>query len=66
MGLYAVTSGEQYYIKANSKEEAEAKYYVFMDFDSADQYHQFDLSHLDEDIEYGETETVIEPILDLS
>jgi uncharacterized membrane protein len=66
MGLYAVTGGEQYYVKADSREEAEAKYYVSLGYASPEDYPQFDLSHLNEDIEYGETETVIEPILDLS
>jgi len=66
MGLYAVTSGEQYYVKANSKEEAEAKYYVSTGYASPEDYPHFDLSNVDEDVEYGETETIVESILDLS
>jgi hypothetical protein len=66
MGLYQVTSGESYYVRANSAEEAEAKYYVYLSYDSADQYPDFDMSNLDEDIEEGETDTIVEPVHDFS
>lgn len=66
MGLYSVISGEQYFVKANSREEAEAKYYVSLGYESAEAYPDFDFSTLDEDVEEGEVTTDIDPILDLS
>lgn len=62
MGLYQVTSGESFYVKANSEEEAEAKYYVSQGYMTAEEYPQFDFSTVDEDVEEGETDTIVEPI----
>ena len=66
MGLYAITSGETYYVKADSREEAEAKYCVALGYYPPEQYPDFDLSTVDEDVEEGETDTIIEYITDLS
>jgi len=66
MGLYQVTSGESYYVRANSEEEAEAKYYVSQGYSSAEDYPDFDFSTIDEDVEEGETDTIVEPVMDFS
>ena len=62
MGLYQVTSGESFYVKATSSEEAEAKYYVSQGYMSAEDYPQFDFSTVDDDVEEGETDTIVEPV----
>ena len=66
MGLYEVTSGDSFYVKANSREEAEAKYYVSQGYMSEEDYPDFDFSTLAEDVEEGETVTYAEPIMDFS
>lgn len=67
MGTYFIVSGESYYVRANSEEEAEAVFNVGMGYLDASHYPEFDM---EEDpfsrIEYSETYTVVEPVIDFS
>ena len=66
-GLWEITSGECYEVRANSEEEALAIFYISQGFSDASEYPQFEIT--DEDIDnvnYVEANTVAEHILELS
>ena len=67
--LYMVTSGDSYYVRANSEEEAEAIYHVNMgnmDLDAARE-NGFNITTEDMDsIEFIEASTIVEPVMDFS
>lgn len=66
-GLYSVTTGETYYVHANSREEAEAIYMVALGHADVNEYPQFEIYDEDlDDVEEGETDTIVEFITDLS
>lgn len=67
MAKYAVVSGEEYYVTADSAEEAEAIYMVALGHMDAEDYPQFDITpDKIADVEYIETNTIVEPVLDFS
>lgn len=66
-GLWEITTGECYEVRANSEEEALAIFYISQGFSDASEYPQFEIT--DEDIDnvnYVEANTVAEHILELS
>ena len=66
-GLYQVTSGDSYYVRANSEEEAEALYHVALGNMDAEDYPEFAFTDEDIDtVEFIEASTIAEPVLDLS
>lgn len=68
MGTYFIVSGESYYVRANSEEEAEAVFNVGMGYMDESNYPDFDIDGETafERIEYGEAYTTIESIVDFS
>jgi hypothetical protein len=67
MGTYFIVSGESYYVRANSEEEAEAVFNVGMGYLDASNYPEFDMEEDPfERIEYGEAYTTVEAITDFS
>lgn len=67
MALYSVISGEEYYVTAGSREEAEAIYMVALGHMDSEDYPQFDITpEKIATVEYGETNTTVEYITDLS
>jgi hypothetical protein len=66
-GLWSITSGECYDVRANSEDEAMAIFYVSQGFADKDDYPEFDIT--DEDlnsVEYVEANTVAEHVQDFS
>lgn len=60
-GLYEITSGDSYFVRANSQEEAEAIYMVALGYMSKEDYPYFDITDDDLDtLEEGETQTIVE------
>lgn len=67
MGLYQVTSGDSYYVTADSREEAEALYMVALGHMSREDYPQFDIRSEELDtVEFIEASTIVESVIDLS
>ena len=66
MGTYFIVSGESYYVRANSEEEAEAVFNVGMGYLDESNYPEFDIADSFERIEYGEAYTTVEAITDFS
>lgn len=65
-GTYFVVTGESYYVKANSEDEAEAVFNVGMGYMDESNYPDFDTTDAFERIEYTDTYTTYEPITDFS
>lgn len=64
-GLYEITSGECYEVRANSEDEALAIFHVAQGHMDIDDYPQFNISQEDLDsVEYMEANTVAEFILE--
>lgn len=65
-GLWEITTGECYEVRANSEDEAMAIFYVAQGFADASDYPEFDITEEDvNSVEYTEANTVAEHILDL-
>jgi len=65
-GTYFVVTGESYYVKANSEDEAEAVFNVGMGYMDESNYPDFDTADAFSRIEYADTYTTYEPITDFS
>ena len=65
-GTYFVVTGESYYVKADSEEEAEAVFNVGMGYLDESNYPEFELEDAFSRIEYTDTYTTYEPITDFS
>ena len=66
-GLWQVTSGESYSVRANSEDEALAIFYVSQGHMSLDDYPNFDITEEDLDsVEYDGADTIAEHILEQS
>jgi hypothetical protein len=65
-GPYFVVTGEAYYVKADSEEEAEAIFNVGMGYLDEASYPEFDTADAFNRIEYADTYTTYEPITDFS
>jgi hypothetical protein len=65
-GTYFVVTGEAYYVKADSEEEAEAIFNVGMGYLSEAHYPNFDTADAFNRIEYADTYTTYDPVTDLS
>jgi hypothetical protein len=65
-GTYFVVTGEAYYVKADSEEEAEAIFNVGMGYLSESHYPNFDTADAFDRIEYADTYTTYDPVTDLS
>ena len=66
-GTYSIISGEEYFVKANSAEEAEAIYMIALGHMDAEDYPQFDITPEQLlEVEYIETNTIVEPVRDFS
>lgn len=64
-GLWEITSGECYEVRANSEEEALAIFFVSQGFSDASEYPHFDITEEDlASVEYTEANTVAEHILE--
>ena len=64
-GLYYVTSGEAFEVRANSEDEALAIFYVSQGHMDIDDYPNFDITQADLDsVEHIETNTVAEFVLE--
>lgn len=61
-GLWQITTGESFFVRANSEDEALAKFYVSQGHEDESEYPEFDFSTLDDDVEEGEADTIAEPI----
>jgi len=59
-------TGEAYYVKADSEEEAEAIFNVGMGYLDEASYPEFDTADAFNRIEYADTYTTYEPITDFS
>ena len=68
-GLWVITSGESYDVRANSEEEALAKFYVSQGHMSPEDYPQFKFEFEFEgylsDVEYNGADTIAEFITEL-
>lgn len=66
-GLWEITTGESYTVRANSEDEAMAIFFISQGMSDIDDYPEFNLTEEDVDsVEYSEANTVAEHILDLS
>ena len=62
-GLWQITSGEAFEVRANSEDEALAIFYVSQGHMDIDDYPEFDITQEDLDsVEYMEADTVVEHI----
>ena len=66
-GLWQITSGESYSVRANSEDEALAIFYVSQGHMDVDDYPEFDITEEDLNaVEYDGADTIAEYIQDLS
>lgn len=64
-GLWSITTGECYDVRANSEDEALAIFMVAQGFADAEDYPEFDITEEDlASVEYTEANTVAEHILE--
>jgi len=64
-GLWYITSGEAFEVRANSEDEALAIFHVSQGHMDIDDYPEFDITEADLDsVEHIEASTVAEPILE--
>ncbi len=62
-GLWSITTGESYDVRANSEDEALAIFNVAQGYSNADEYPEFNITEEDIDsVEYCEANTVAEHI----
>jgi len=61
-GLWEITTGETFFVRANSEDEALAKFYVSQGHEDEEAYPDFDFENLDDDVEEGETNTIALPV----
>jgi len=64
MGRYKIVSGEAFEVHAKNQEEALAKFYVSQGYEDDTEYEGLGYSFdtLDDDVEYLETDTIVEEI----
>jgi hypothetical protein len=66
-GLWSITTGESYDVRANSEDEAMAIFFVAQGYADKDDYPDFHITDEDIDsVQYTEANTVAEHIQDLS
>jgi hypothetical protein len=66
-GLWSITTGESYDVRANSEDEALAIFYVSQGHMDIEDYPEFDITQEDLDtVEYSEANTIAEHIQDFS
>jgi len=66
-GLWSITTGESYDVRANSEDEAMAIFFVSQGMADISDYPEFNLTEEDIDsVEYSEANTVAEHIQDFS
>lgn len=66
-GLWSITTGECYDVRANSEDEAMAIFFVSQGFAEREDYPEFNITQEDiNSVEYVEANTVAEHVLDLS
>lgn len=64
-GLWQITSGECYEVRANSEDEAMAVFFVAQGYADASEYPEFDITEEDlATVDYVEANTVAEHILE--
>ena len=62
-GLWSITTGESYDVRANSEDEAMAIFFVAQGYSNAEDYPEFNITQEDIDsVEYTEANTVAEHI----
>lgn len=64
MATYEIVSGESFIVRADSEDEALAKFYVSQGYMDAEDYPEFKFDSVE--VEAGETQTVAYPVIDFS